>query len=374
MSIAFHTSRDLDPLSRGREFGEAQSEAVANTVGVYRRMLGEAVGLDDGGMKDLGAQVGHALSGRYGEVVAEIEGIAAGAGQSAEALLAINARTELLANSTVAPECSVIAIGPSETSDPSRCIVGQTWDWHPALLSSRVCWTVHSDERRWFTTLTEAGILAKIGLNSDGLCCCLNFLSCSADGGVGGVPIHVLLRLVLERSASMVDALALLLNARVTASSCITLGYAEPGGAATASIELSPGGARLVWPDVTGRLVHTNHFLEPPPDGTDLGPLSGPDTYTRYEALRVQAVADAAPTDIHRALSSHFGAPRSICRHLDESEAWPDWRATLLAVVMEPGRGTLQVVRGAPCEGPLEQIELPSMTAGNAAVAPDKIA
>ena len=57
-------------------------------------------------------------------------------------------------------------------------------------------------------------MLAKLGHNGHGVACGLNFLTCSVDGGLDGMPIHVLLRLVLERCASGADARALLAGAR----------------------------------------------------------------------------------------------------------------------------------------------------------------
>ena len=61
-------------------------------------------------------------------------------------------------------------------------LLAQNWDWHPDLRASTVVWIVEHDDR-WFATLTEAGILAKIGLNSAGLGVCLNILRTTADGG-----------------------------------------------------------------------------------------------------------------------------------------------------------------------------------------------
>ncbi len=46
----------------------------------------------------------------------------------------------------------------------------------------------------------------------------------------------------------------------VSASSAITLAQATPKPDAV-SVELSPGKARLVHPDSSGCLLHTNHFL-----------------------------------------------------------------------------------------------------------------
>ena len=58
-----------------------------------------------------------------------------------------------------------------------REALAQTWDWHPDLAAATVTWTVQQPGGRWFTTATEAGILAKLGCTSTGLACGLNFLA-----------------------------------------------------------------------------------------------------------------------------------------------------------------------------------------------------
>jgi isopenicillin-N N-acyltransferase-like protein len=316
---------------------------VATTVSVYERMLGEAAGLSRAGLAEVGAGVGGVLEARWPDLVRELEGMAAGAGQPVELLLAVNARTELLAG-TAAAECSLAAA----LAGPGGCRVAQTWDWHPALAGAWVLWRVHLPGGRWFATLTEAGILAKLGMAGTGLCCGLNFLSCSADRGVGGVPIHVLLRLLLDRCATLEAALALLRGTPVGASSCVTLGWAPRGGRpALVAAELSPGGCRVVRPDGDGRLFHTNHFLAGPPEGEDLEPARSPGTLGRLEALR--AGAD---------LRSHAGAPEAICRHDDGRGPWPERRRTLAAVVMEPGVPRLRVAAGLPCAEPFAEVAL----------------
>ena len=144
---------------------------------------------------------------------------------------------------------------------------------------------------------TEAGILAKIGLNQRGVACALNFLSCSADGGLDGVPIHVLLRVLLRSAATAAEALALLLGAQVSASSCVTVAVGEAAGVALFAVELSPGGPAVAWPDDGGLLVHTNHFLRPPPRGQDTEPAMHPGTLLRRRHLgRMLRTGDGAGT------------------------------------------------------------------------------
>src|SRR4029079_6333712 len=113
-------------------------------------------------------------------------------------------------------------------------------------------WVVEQPGGRWFATLTEAGIVGKIGLSSAGLAVGMNFLRCSLDGGLAGMPIHVLLRVLLDRTDTLDDAVAFLTSARVSASSCMPV---APGGEVVA-VEVSPGGASVI----RGLgVLHTNH-------------------------------------------------------------------------------------------------------------------
>jgi isopenicillin-N N-acyltransferase like protein len=196
------------------------------------------------------------------DLVAEVEGIAAGAGVDLDSLSAMQARTELLAGA----ECSVIG-------RPGR--VEQTWDWYREIVP--LVWVVeHGDG--WFCTLTEAGMLGKIGISSAGLCVGLNLLRCSLDGGLGEMPVHVLLRVLLDRIDSFEHAVARLRTVHMSASSCVTVASAGE----VAAVELSPGGARVLRGDP---LLHTNHFLDGPPVGEDLEIAEGGSTLSRLEAL-----------------------------------------------------------------------------------------
>ena len=259
--------------------------------------------------------------GAYPDLVAELDGVASAAGVPLAALLRLQARTELMGGA----ECSLIA---------RPGIVSQNWDWHPDVVP--FVWVVEQGDCRWFATLTEAGMAGKIGLSSVGLAFGLNFLRCSLDGGLDGVPIHVLLRLLLERTDTLDDAVSLLTSARVSASSCITVASADD----VAAVELSPGGARVLR---SSHILHTNHFLSGPPVGTDLEAAGETTTFERLEDLR---------------RSGSLSSP-VVCRHDDPGVPWPDRIATLASVVMEPAVPRLRVADGPPCERPLVEVALP---------------
>jgi isopenicillin-N N-acyltransferase-like protein len=278
---------------------------VAANLAVYERLLPAGAEVPD-------------LSA-WPDLAAEVEGLAAGADVPLGALLRLQARTELIGGA----ECSLIG-------EPGH--VRQNWDWHPDVVP--LVWVVEQPGGRWFATLTEAGMLAKIGLSSAGLCVGLNFLRCSLDGGVDGVPIHILLRVLLDRTDTVADAVALLSSVRVSASSCITVASADE----VAAVELSPGGARVIR---SPRVLHTNHFLVSPPAGADVE--DGPSTGERLRVLQSGGT-----------LSSP-----GVCRHDDPRLPWPDRVATLASVVMEPGVPRLRIADGPPCERPFAEVPLP---------------
>lgn len=321
MKFAVHRSAEPTARERGEAFGRAQAGAIQHSLAVYRRMFAET-GVTAGDIR---------VPDWAGE---ELAGMAAGAGVPLTALLALNARTEVLAGAGPS-ECSVIGAGG---------LLAQNWDWHPELSESTVVWVVDQGSS-WFVTLTEAGMLAKIGLNDAGLCVCLNLLRSSADGGHDGTPIHILLRQVLATCRSVDDAVALLTGAQVSASSAVTV--ATAGDVAT--VELSPGGANVLRGTVG---AHTNHFLEPPKGARDT--MDSVSTVPRLEVIRSAPLLDA--------LRSHDGHPNGVCRHLDASVPWAEQVVTIASVVMNLAHLRFHVADGQPCTHEHEQIELPTRT------------
>lgn len=352
MSLPHHVSREGTPRERGWAFGAACAGAVDLTVRTYRRLLREAAGVAGAELRAAGAAVGEQLGRRCPEVLEELEGIAAGARQDVDELLAVNARTELLAGAH-GTECSVVGQVKGE-----RVTLAQTWDWHPELAPARVLWTVVLAEGGWLVTATEAGIVAKLGLNGRGVACALNFLSCSTDGGTDGIPIHVLLRLLLERCGSADEALRLLVEAETSGSSAITVAAGRDDVPALFTVELSPGGARVVHAEPDGWLVHTNHFLAPPLRGVDLEPGWGPGSELRRDRLGELVRGGVLP---RAALASHEPAIEPICRHagdIDE-DVWADRRVTLLALDLDPVTPAFGLATGPPCDCQFETVALP---------------
>lgn len=342
MAFPLHVSTEAHPSDRGRMFGRAQAGAVRNTVETYLRLFHELLDIGPSDVAVAGIRVGERLAAFDVELADEVEGIASGAQVDHATLLALNARTELLAAAGDS-ECSTIALPPSGAL--SSTLLAQNWDWHPALGPSTVLWRIATAGGRWILTLTEAGLVGKIGINSSGVALCLNILWSSADGGIDGVPIHIAARSVLDRCDSLEEASRLLGGLTVSASSCFTV--ADPSGAAM--VELSPAGATVI--PVTAPAAHTNHFLRLPDGLEDYMLADSPNSESRLaevdEALHsgMSRSVDA----VSSLLSSHEGAPYSICCHDELLEPYAQRRVTLATVVMDTGSRRMFVTDGPPC-------------------------
>ena len=333
------TSSRLPAYDRGFEFGRRFPQQIRATIGFYRDLLARCPN------PDIDLTKGGALAldsiERFSSATAdELRGISDGAGLPVAEIAGINARTELLAladpDGTV--ECSTIVSAPA-----SGVVRGaQTWDWYLAMADGWLQWTIPLPDGRMLSTVTEYGVLGKIGVNDSGLGLLFSILHHEADGnGRVGVPVHVLARTVLEQARDVASALEVIRGAELSASSTFTL--LDPTRAAAA--ELFPHGLGIVYPNDEW-LVHSNHFLsnEGAPGCRDHATGINSPTRLRILTEHVRSGAEATDAGLLTALTGHDPAGR-LCVH-----ARPDaTEATLATVVIDTGVPSLAVWRGWPC-------------------------
>jgi isopenicillin-N N-acyltransferase-like protein len=351
MTIPHHHSEEATPEERGAGFGRAQAERIARTVEIYDRLFEVKTGLGQADIARFGAEALDRIGTFAPDLVDEIEGIAHGSGVSVEAIGALNARTELLCSGR--GECSTIACLGDVTSS-GEPIGLQTWDWHDAIADSWLRWTIDLPNGHRVETLTEAGIVGKIGMSSAGVGVMLNILGHRDDGPPLGVPVHVLTRAVLDRAANAVEALQILTTATVSASSAATVVAADENGGAVCTVELCAAGPGFVTPDDRGVLVHTNHFLAEPGRSGDTMVREAPDSVLRLDhARRAMGRLEAGTIDetaILGALRSHRGGSGAICCHPAVDAAFGDRWATLATITLEPVPARMTLRRGGPCQ------------------------
>lgn len=346
--VVVHRSAAAPPHERGREFGSARAGEIECTLTTYHRLLAALRGLHGDDIAAAGRRVRARIERDWPLLAEEIDGIAAGARCDAEDLFAVNARTELLAGQ-LRGECSTIG-----TVGGAHPVLMQNWDWHPDLAPARVVWVVELPDGGSFATLTEAGLLAKIGLNSAGLAVCLNLLATSADGNVDAVPVHVALRLILATCTSIDDVSSLLHGAAFGASSCVTV--MDTSGDVV-MFECLPDAPPFEAPVERGWATHTNHFLgQLPGSVTDTLRSDWPDTEARLSAVR--AALEQSGGDASAALRDHGGGPISVCCHDEANPVWAERQATLASVRMAPRDRELEVAWGQPCVCEYEPVAL----------------
>lgn len=221
MTTRFTSSGGVSAVERGAELGAAFGPQVKAAVDGYARLFG----IPPAERVAAGASALDAIDGWAPELAQEIRGIAAGAGVAVEEVAALNARTEILALARAAGarpdavgrgECSaVVALGWPGTEP----VAGQNWDWYAGLADGWLVWEIPRPDGRRTVTLTEYGIVGKIGINSFGVGCLFNILHHRRDGaGAAGVPVHVIARRLLDEADDVAAAVAIAGAARVTAS------------------------------------------------------------------------------------------------------------------------------------------------------------
>lgn len=331
------------PARLGRSRGEQLRHSLAEAYEWYARIF-RAAEVTEAQEQEAVEQTVNALRAWRPETVAEMEGVARGASVSLDQVVALNARTEILALGVLASkECSTIAARVGGADGVGRMMGAQTWDWHVEL--DRF-WHTHevAGPGYRFAGMTEQGLLSKIGVNSAGLALHFNILGHEQDGP-GGVPMHVLSGVVLSECATVDEAIELVRSAPLSSSSSFTLIDRD----AAVSLEISPVGVFEV-PQRDGSVVRTNSFQTPVPLAGQKAAFE-PDSSARFDLVRTR-LAGGLPrneTRLLRMLETAVGEPPVTCRP-DMSKAFGERWATLCTCITDPEARTIRILDGMPTE------------------------
>jgi isopenicillin-N N-acyltransferase-like protein len=337
-----------DPWRRGYARGRWSASAIARGWRTYSELFAVAA-TPHGVTLDIPALALGAVAATREwapDLVAEMQGVADGAGVPLWMVAALNARTEILAvaEAARAGECS--AIVHTGSTPGGRTLGGQSWDWHDELADG---WHVQSvrGDTLGFAGITEHGILAKIGVNEAGVGILFNILG-HVDDGATGVPVHLVARKVLGTAASFPEAISILREAPVSASTVMTVMTPDR----SACVELSPAGVAVIPPDDQGWLLHTNHFVDPALARGDLRGRREPETYDRMRVLsaRLRDLPGLDGVDhLAALLTVHPDDGAEVCCHPPTGGRLGTRWSTLATVAVEPAARRLMVHPGGPC-------------------------
>jgi isopenicillin-N N-acyltransferase like protein len=337
-------------VSHGRQAGDLIQASLA----LYEQRFRTENDLPWSEVLDLARGIHEAMARYDSELTAEIEGVAAGCGERVEAIVALNARTELLALARDgAPDsedgCTAAACLPEATGS-ARVLLGRNWDQHLGLLQNLLVVAHEPETGPAMVLLTEAGILMREGLNEHGLGVTGNMLRCDQDGAtVTGMPVSIIRRRIL-RHATLAPALREVFDS--PRSHSINHLIAHAGGEAV-DLEAAPRDVFWVQPD-DGVLTHSNHFLDPRAAVTvkDHGPEQSPSTLYRHRRLAQRLRERHGTIDLaamQDAFRDHFGRPDSVCSHPKGDPTRPP-NGSVASIVMDLEQRTMWVAPHPVCE------------------------
>ncbi len=284
-------------------------------------------------------------------MLAELAGMAHASGVHMERLMLLQIRNQLQPDPAAAGGCTSFAIG----GVAGGSMTGQNWDNDPVMDAFSVVLTRRPDDAPDFLSITQAGLIAYLGVNDAGIGLCMNTLPAPARGL--GVPHYFTVRGVYE-TRSLDEAVQAVRRAHRAIPANLML--ATPQGPADLEITIDDVHVLRESDAGPGVVTHTNHCVHP-----DLAPING-DFPELIESgprkCRVDALLAAAPRPIPRAtleniLRDHQNHPRSICRHANDHPATGFW-TSVWSLLIDAEARCLYLTRGNPCEQPYESYSL----------------
>ena len=337
------------PAERGRQYGEIARDRIRTGIELYSGKLREA---------NLGAAEITELAEGFAPIVSafdpahseEMRGIADGAGVTFGDVMLLNARTELLklaerrGNRTPdepSDGCTGVLALPEATLH-GEVLHATNWDWKAECAETTVVLKVVRDDGPDILTFTEAGALARTGLNSAGISITANYLESDRDYRKLSVPLPLIRRRVLEQRYLSHAMHAVY----VTEKSCSNNMMVAQADGVGLDFECAPDETFLVRPE-GGLIVHANHFLSTAALSKlkDTGVRNMPDSL--YRDTRVRELLEPHKGRLTRqiivdALYDDWQSPHSVMRPPRPNQA-SVLTATVSTVVMEPGMGLMSV-------------------------------
>lgn len=334
------------PRELGRQLGEAAREEIRGFAAVALERVNRTVPVSRERALTV-ARGSIPYVERYApEMIEELRGMADATGLSLEELMLLQVRNQLRPETEAG--CTAFSLAASASATGSS-IVGQNWDNDPALDPFTIVLIRRPRGKPAIMDVTQAGLIAYIGLNDQGIGVCLNTLP--APSRPLGVPHYFTVRAIYE-SRTLGEAVAAVRRAERAIPANILL--ATPQGPADLEVILDE--VYLLRDPGTGLVTHTNHCLHPALASINAEFPELLESYPRKERLDALLADRPRPwriEDLKEALRDHEGYPRSICRHPNDHPI-TGFLASVFSVIVEADAGRLHLSRGNPCEHPYE--------------------
>jgi isopenicillin-N N-acyltransferase-like protein len=357
------------PRERGLQHGKAAPDRIKRGIGMYAETLLKN-GVDWRELERRAEAMVPAIEKFDAAYVEEMRGIAQGANQPFAGIVLMNARTEMVVAARKQhvekhfPDGCTAALALPEASADGVLLHGQNWDWRADCAETGVVLRIRREDGPDILTFTEAGGLARSGLNSAGIGLTANALECDRDYQRGpGVPLPFVRRKVLE-SAYLANAVHTIFATPKLGSNHMAVSHC--GGQAF-GFECAPDETFWIAPD-RGLYVHANHWIADPARAKvkDTGLAETPCSIYRDRRVREQLAPKRGKLtleDFREAFFDDYASPWSVCR-----PPRPNNRGNIVA--------TSAMILMRPAEGHLEACPMPALNRRFTAytLAPDRTA
>ena len=338
------------PFEMGRQIGEAARQEIRGFAAIALERVNKTLKVSRARAMEVATASVQYAEEYSAEMVEELRGTAESSGVALEELMLLQVRNQLQPDADAG--CTSFAVAPQASAE-RRAIVGQNWDNDPALDPYTVVLTRRPEGKPAFMTITQAGLIAYIGLNDQGIGVCLNTLP--APSRALGVPHYFTVRGLYE--ADTLDG-AIEAVGRAQRAIPANIILSTPQG--PADLEVTVDDIHVLRDEGSGYVTHTNHCLHP-----DLLPINDdfPELIeSKPRKARIEQIFGAASGALSlevmkTALKDHENYPKSMCRHANEHPTNGYW-ASVFSVIIEADAGSMHLTRGNPCEKPYETYRL----------------
>ncbi len=347
------------PRECGVQHGQLAAERVARTISFYLGVFGRHSKMSLEQVRERARAFLEQIEAIDTDILEEIKGIAEGARQQIEDIVAVNCRTELMYGSSrgsrAATECTTIIALP-EATEHKGVLIGKNWDWRSPAMESVIVLRIRQRGKPSLSLIVEAGMVGRDGMNEDGIMVCGNMLTSSADSGKAGVPIPILRRRILN-SRHYYEAIDVLTRSPRGASGNYIIAHRD--GVAI-NFETTPDNVYPVYPE-RGLLTHANHFQSLAAQAHGVAnSFNGDSLYRDFRARQLlePKIGSLRVEDIKAALRDEFGSPRAICRAPHEYPGQGP-TMTIASVVFDMSNAAMHVAPGQPTRSEYQPIHLP---------------
>ncbi len=345
----------IDLSGNARERGRTHGRMAADRFRRGAKMYVESmlkVGVDWKELERRAEGLVPTISKFDADYVEEMRGIAEGANEPFAAVVLMNARTEMVVAARKQqaarhfPDGCTAALALPEASGDGVLLHGQNWDWRAECAETGIVLRIRREDGPDILTFTEAGGLARSGLNSAGIGLTANALECDRDYQRGpGVPLPFIRRKVLE-AAHLAQAVNTIVATPKPGSNHMAVSHATADGRAEAfGFECAPDETFWIAPE-DGVYVHANHWIAPSARAKvkDTGLAETPDSIYRDKRVRELLAPRRGKLtldDLRQAFFDDWATPHSVCRPPRANNRGV-LTATTAMILMRPGEGHLE--------------------------------